>query len=69
MKPGTMTAIGNMLMASFPIQHEEMWTTDMENEGGSQERAYCRCGWVAGPVEFPAQVSGFINHLLELDND
>ncbi len=69
MKPGTMKVVGEHLMAAFPLQHEEMWTTDMENEGGPSGRAYCRCGWIAAPVEFPAQISGFINHLLELDND
>ena len=63
MKPGKMVAIGDMLMAAFPLQHEEMWTTDMEDESGPDTRAYCRCGWVASPVEFVTQIAQFIDHL------
>jgi hypothetical protein len=63
MKPGTIVAVGDMLAAAFPLQHEEMWTTDMEAEGGFDSRAYCRCGWIAPPVEFAAQVARFIDHL------
>ena len=65
MKPGTMTAVGDMVMAAFPLQHEEMWTTEI---GGVESRVYCRCGWVAPQYEFSAQVSRFIDHLLELQN-
>ena len=68
MKPGRMVAVGNMLMAAFPLQHEEMWTTGMEGEGGPESRVYCRCGWIAPSVDFSAQVSRFIDHLLELQN-
>lgn len=69
MKQGTMVVVGEMLMASFPIQHEGLWTIGLQHSGGPNARAYCRCGWVAPPGEDEAQVSQFINHLLELQDD
>ena len=70
MKPGTMTAVGDMVMAAFPLQHEEMWTTGiMEGEGGLESRIYCRCGWIAPSVDLSTQESRFIDHLLELQDD
>ena len=71
MKPGTMRAVGEHLMAAFPLNHELMWTIDglAVDEKIPGARAYCRCGWVMVPDE-TATVSRaqFINHLLELDN-
>ena len=69
MKPGRMVAVGDMLMALFPLQHEELWTTGMEGEGGPESRVHCRCGWISPlGLEMSAQVSRFIDHLVELQN-
>ncbi len=70
LKPGRMVAVGDMLMASFPLQHELMWTTGepcIDNEAFTHCRAYCRCGWVCPPDldESRSRVQ-FVNHLLEL---
>ncbi len=72
MKPGTMTAVGDMLVAAFPLNHELMWTIDgiAVDEGIVGARAYCRCGWVMVPDQSAAiSRSQFLNHLLELQND
>ncbi len=66
MKPGRMVAVGDMLMASFPLQHEEMWTTEIGD--GPVSRVYCRCGYISPSVEMSAQISRFIDHLVELVN-
>ena len=69
MKPGRMVAVGDMLMASFPLQHELMWTIDgmAVDEEISAARAYCRCGWVNVPDQSAASSRAqFLNHLLEL---
>ncbi len=68
MKPGTMTAVGDMLVAAFPLQHEEMWTTDLEDRSGPDSRVYCRCGWVAPFDEFGVQIRQFIDHLVGVSN-
>ena len=67
MKPGTMTAVGDMLVAAFPLSHELMVTTP--NEELQNWRVYCRCGWIAPPAldEIEARAR-FIDHLLELQD-
>ena len=73
MKPGTMTAVGDMVMAAFPLNHELMWTHGKpcpDNEAFPHCRAYCRCGWVAPPyLDQSLSRVQFVNHLLELQND
>lgn len=70
MQPGTMVVVGEMLMASFPLNHELMWTADpiFIDEGRAGARGYCRCGWVAPPDQTAAiSRSQFVNHLEEPD--
>ncbi len=67
MKPGTMIAVGDILRASFPLQHELMDTTP--NIEHVNWRVYCRCGWIAPPLLSQIESRArFIDHLLELQD-